>query len=198
MYVITYDISSNRRRTRLYNKLSGCGSPVQLSVFEVGENAIDEALSIIDAEVRAKDNVRVYQICKRCMKGVKVFGSKSRMLPSPAGSTAVIEVPRLRQGKGKKEPTRRIGPLENGEIAASSQFMEFICAMENLNEAFLDVRSNRGCAGSDGQSLAAFDRRRAFFLAKLQKELLTSSYRPAPLRVFNILAFVLFTQVDEV
>jgi group II intron reverse transcriptase/maturase/CRISPR-associated endonuclease Cas2 len=186
VYVITYDISSNRRRTRLHNKLSGCGNPVQLSVFEVGENAIDEALSIINAEIRAKDSVRVYQVCKRCMKSVKIFGLRSPALPSPAGPAAIIEVPRLRQGKGKKEPTRRIGPLENGEIAASSQFMELICAMENLNEAFLDVRSNRGCAGSDGQSLAAFDRRRAFFLAKLQKELLNNTYQPAPLRVFNI------------
>jgi group II intron reverse transcriptase/maturase/CRISPR-associated endonuclease Cas2 len=186
MYVITYDISNNRRRTKLYNKLSGCGNPVQLSVFEVGEDAMDEALSIINAEIRAKDNVRVYQVCKRCMKSVKVFGLKSPALPSPSGATAIIEVPHLRQGKGKKEPTKRIGPLENGEITASSQFMELICAMENLNEAFLDVRSNRGCAGSDRQSLAAFDQRRAFFLAKLQKELLTNTYRPAPLKVFRI------------
>jgi group II intron reverse transcriptase/maturase/CRISPR-associated endonuclease Cas2 len=186
MFVITYDISSNRRRTRLYNKLSGCGSPVQLSVFEVGENAIEQAMSIINAEVRAKDNVRVYQVCRRCMKGMRVFGPENRALPSSSSPSSVVEVPRPRKIKGKMKPSQRRGPLENGEIVASSHLMEFVCAMENLNEAFLDVRGNRGCAGSDGQSLAAFDRRRAFFLAKLQEELLTGSYQPAPLRAFTI------------
>jgi group II intron reverse transcriptase/maturase len=64
--------------------------------------------------------------------------------------------------------------------------MDLICTMENLNEAFLDVRANRGCAGSDGVSIAAFDKRRYENLAHLQSQILHGSYQPVRLKLFSI------------
>lgn len=34
LYVIVYDISNNKRRTKLHTALKNYGSPVQYSVFE--------------------------------------------------------------------------------------------------------------------------------------------------------------------
>jgi group II intron reverse transcriptase/maturase/CRISPR-associated endonuclease Cas2 len=188
MYVVAYDISDSRRRTRLRKKLVIYGRPVQLSVFEFVDERIDAALAVIEAEVLPVDSVRVYHICKRCAKTVKVLGSDSPQIIVQEQRKAVIEVPKPKQFIGKKNQriTLMKGPRERGELTSPSHLLDLICAMANLNEAFLDVRSNRGCAGSDGVSLAAFDKNRAENLAKLQGDLLAGIYRPAPLKVFDI------------
>ena len=105
---------------------------------------------------------------------------------------SVIEIPEapinIGISKRKKQlvPTLTKGELEMGKLQTSSRLMEMICRMENLNEAFLDVRQSRGCAGSDGVSIAAFDRKRVEQLTILQKELVNGKYRPKILKVFEI------------
>ena len=186
MYLIVYDISNNRRRTQLHKKLSVLGRPVQLSVFELADQHLNAALSVIETELLPEDSIRVYHICKRCMKTVRILGSDAVSTASQQISSPVIEVPKSVPGKKGKPYTLIKGPREKGEITNSSHLLSLICAMNNLNDAFLKVRSKRGCAGSDGVSIAAFDKKRVDNLSVLQRELMSGEYRPKPLRVISI------------
>lgn len=77
LLIVAYDVSSDRRRTRLHKALSGWLAPVQRSVFEgqlMGgalaplERAVVRA---IDPEV---DSVRLYPLCKACAAAVRLHG----------------------------------------------------------------------------------------------------------------------------
>ena len=76
-YVISYDISDNRRRQRLAKLLLDYGHRVQKSVFEADLDdrrflhLKREIEKIIDWEL---DSVRYYPICRRCQGNVLVSG----------------------------------------------------------------------------------------------------------------------------
>ena len=67
--LVTYDISNDRRRTKLHNALLNYGTPVQYSVFEclldaAGEKAMRAAVRRV---IRPRvDNVRYYTLCASC------------------------------------------------------------------------------------------------------------------------------------
>jgi CRISPR-associated protein Cas2 len=68
-WVIVYDISDDRRRTRLHTALLDYGTPVQYSVFECWVTA--EQFRKLQARVRKlikprKDHVRYYALCAAC------------------------------------------------------------------------------------------------------------------------------------
>jgi CRISPR-associated protein Cas2 len=68
-WVIVYDISDDRRRTRLHDALLDFGTPVQYSVFECW--LTPETLKKMRARVRKilrprKDHVRYYYLCAAC------------------------------------------------------------------------------------------------------------------------------------
>ncbi|MCS6911010.1 MAG: CRISPR-associated endonuclease Cas2 [Anaerolineales bacterium] len=68
-WVIVYDISDDRRRTRLHTALLDYGTPVQYSVFECWVTA--EQFRKLQARVRQiirprKDHVRYYNLCAAC------------------------------------------------------------------------------------------------------------------------------------
>lgn len=77
--LITYDISDDKRRTKLHNALLNYGTPVQFSVFEclldeVGEKKMKAAVRRI---IRPKlDNVRYYYLCAACLKRVETTGAR--------------------------------------------------------------------------------------------------------------------------
>lgn len=79
LYLVVYDISNDKRRTKLHKKLLDFGSPVQYSVFECLLDAkhrmkMDNAISKI---IRPrKDAVRIYFICDECAKKVIVTCGK--------------------------------------------------------------------------------------------------------------------------
>jgi group II intron reverse transcriptase/maturase len=60
--------------------------------------------------------------------------------------------------------------------------LEAAFAPERLRAAWHKVRSNGGCGGTDGLSLALYGRNVAARLATLREAVLTGRYRPAPLR----------------
>jgi CRISPR-associated protein Cas2 len=68
--VVVYDISNDRRRTKLHNTLLDYGSPVQYSVFEClldkeGLARMKEATArVIKPRV---DRVRYYYLCAACV-----------------------------------------------------------------------------------------------------------------------------------
>jgi len=69
--LIVYDISNDKRRTKLHNLLLDYGTPVQYSAFE----CILEAKNLAKLKKAAgriirkrKDNVRYYYLCADCVK----------------------------------------------------------------------------------------------------------------------------------
>ncbi|MFM7426915.1 MAG: CRISPR-associated endonuclease Cas1 [Elainella sp.] len=56
----------------------------------------------------------------------------------------------------------------------------------NFERAWQKVRSNQGCAGVDGETIAAFEQNAARNLAGLRRSLERGSYRPMPLRSLQV------------
>lgn len=75
--VVVYDITDNKRRTRLHKALSRFGEPVQLSVFEciLTEAQFGEMRKAADQAVGDESvNIRYYDICKDCHRRLITFG----------------------------------------------------------------------------------------------------------------------------
>ena len=78
LFLIAYDISSNKRRTKLHKLLCGYGKWTQYSFFEC--HLDDKELvslrhrlhQLLDPE---KDNVRIYPLCQSCVEKVETIGS---------------------------------------------------------------------------------------------------------------------------
>ena len=72
--LIVYDISVDKRRTKLHNALLDFGTPVQYSVFEClldekqNERMRKKAAKIIRPK---KDHVRFYYLCAECVRRVE-------------------------------------------------------------------------------------------------------------------------------
>lgn len=84
--LITYDISNDRRRTKLHNTLLSYGTPVQYSVFEclldeAGEKAMHQAVRRV---IRPrKDHLRFYYLCANCLRRVETTAGQSVLSELP-------------------------------------------------------------------------------------------------------------------
>ena len=85
--LVVYDISSDRRRTRLHNVLLDYGTPVQYSVFEclLDEKGLERMKKAVMRVIRPRaDRVRFYYLCAACLprtevtSGVEVLGGKEQ------------------------------------------------------------------------------------------------------------------------
>ncbi len=78
-YIVSYDITETKRRTRLRKNLLRFGNAVQFSVFECDlvprelERMKKTIVAIID---KRTDNVRIYPMCEKCANSVDFFGGK--------------------------------------------------------------------------------------------------------------------------
>ena len=73
--VVVYDISNDRRRTRLHDALLDYGTPVQYSVFEclLNEEGLGRLKRAVGKVIRPRvDRVRYYPLCQSCLKKVEV------------------------------------------------------------------------------------------------------------------------------
>jgi len=73
--VVVYDISDDRRRTKLHNALLNYGSPVQYSVFEclLDEKGLARMKRAVQRAVRPRvDRVRFYYLCRGCLRKTEV------------------------------------------------------------------------------------------------------------------------------
>ena len=85
LYVIAYDISSNRRRTKVHKTLCGFGQWTQYSLFEC--HLTDKELvalrgkldGLLEPEV---DSVRFYPLCTACTQKVETVGSEKPHAPA--------------------------------------------------------------------------------------------------------------------
>ena len=73
--VVVYDISNDRRRTKLHNVLLDFGTPVQYSVFEclLDEEGLARMKRAVQRVIRPRvDRVRYYYLCQSCLKKVEI------------------------------------------------------------------------------------------------------------------------------
>lgn len=85
--LIVYDISDDRRRTKLHNALLDFGTPVQYSVFEclLTEKEQEQMKKKVMKVIRPKkDQVRFYRLCAECLKKVEVTSGKEVLSAEPA------------------------------------------------------------------------------------------------------------------
>lgn len=75
--VVVYDISNDKRRTKLHNKLKDFGSPIQYSVFEcvLTSSEIVKMKQDVRKITRPRlDHVRFYTLCTECKGKVEIIG----------------------------------------------------------------------------------------------------------------------------
>ena len=73
--VVVYDISNDKRRTRLHNALLNYGTPVQYSVFEclLESKQLEKMKQAVAQVIRPrKDRVRYYHLCQQCLAKTEV------------------------------------------------------------------------------------------------------------------------------
>lgn len=84
LYLITYDISNDKRRNEIADILKGYGSRVQYSVFEckMNKEKIKEIISELKTKIniKEKDSIRIYQICEADSKKILHFGKTKEEL----------------------------------------------------------------------------------------------------------------------
>lgn len=85
--LVVYDISKDKRRTKLHNTLLNYGTPVQYSVFEcyLTSPRMTQMKEAVMRVIRPRaDRVRFYYLCARCLaktevtSGVEVLGGDKK------------------------------------------------------------------------------------------------------------------------
>jgi len=82
-YVVVYDISDDKRRTRLHKRLIDYGTPVQYSVFEclLDEKSLVRMHQMIQRTIKVRyDHVRIYTLCQACLKDTWVSEAGQEVL----------------------------------------------------------------------------------------------------------------------
>jgi CRISPR-associated protein Cas2 len=78
LYLIAYDISNDRRRTKVHKLLRGFGKWTQYSFFEcfLNEKELIMLRNRLDQILKeTEDNVRIYQVCQACQVKAETIGS---------------------------------------------------------------------------------------------------------------------------
>jgi len=85
-YIVVYDISNDRRRTRLHKRLLDYGSPVQYSVFEclLNDKDLQKMKKMIRRTIKEReDQVRIYHLCEACLKKTWLSKASTEVLDDP-------------------------------------------------------------------------------------------------------------------
>ncbi|MBI4752260.1 MAG: CRISPR-associated endonuclease Cas2 [Acidobacteria bacterium] len=81
--VISYDISSDKRRTKIFEALKSYGQHVQYSVFEcdLSKQAYAKLRHRLDALISKSegDSIRYYFLCEGCAKRIERIGGPQPM-----------------------------------------------------------------------------------------------------------------------
>ena len=84
--LIVYDISNDKRRTKLHNLLLDFGTPVQYSVFEclLKPEAVIQLKSAVYRVIRKRiDSVRFYDLCADCVSRTEITCGREVFGPPP-------------------------------------------------------------------------------------------------------------------
>jgi CRISPR-associated protein Cas2 len=76
-YVISYDLTDDKRRRKVALFLESLGYRVQYSVFECAmtDAGLRRALSSLRPQITGNDSLRAYRLCENCILGARVLGS---------------------------------------------------------------------------------------------------------------------------
>ncbi len=76
LYIVSYDVVDDSRRTKLAKDLLDYGSRVQYSVFEcrMDEGQLSELKHRVAGLVEEEGSLRIYVICRACEKTIEVLG----------------------------------------------------------------------------------------------------------------------------
>jgi CRISPR-associated protein Cas2 len=78
LIVVSYDVPSDRRRTRLAHALKDFGKRVQYSVFEcrLESDSLEKLRRTITRLTHPKeDRVRIYRLCQECTGKIESWGA---------------------------------------------------------------------------------------------------------------------------
>lgn len=83
LYLITYDISDDKRRKKVSDLLEGYGVRVQYSVFEcvLMKSKYDELRKRLKKRVKEGDSVRFYPLSAHTLSQVEVWGEPPVLQP---------------------------------------------------------------------------------------------------------------------
>ncbi len=83
--VVSYDVTSDRRRRRIQRALAEWLEHVQKSVFEgelAGPREYEAMVETLEALIDPKlDSVRIYRICARCRPAIELIGTGRSIEP---------------------------------------------------------------------------------------------------------------------
>lgn len=85
--LVVYDISDDKRRTRLHDVLLDFGTPVQYSVFEclLDKRGLERMRRAVRRAIRPqKDHVRIYYLCVECVGRTETTMGKEVLSGKPA------------------------------------------------------------------------------------------------------------------
>lgn len=83
-YIVAYDISNDKRRTKIHKTLSGFGQWTQYSLFEcyLNDKQYVQLRQKLDRLLKAdEDSVRFYRLCAECLDKVETVGSEKPKNP---------------------------------------------------------------------------------------------------------------------
>jgi CRISPR-associated protein Cas2 len=78
LYVVAYDITSDKRRNKVFKTLSGFGKWSQYSLFEchLNERQYLQLRARLERNLEeSQDSVRFYPLCASCQEKVETVGS---------------------------------------------------------------------------------------------------------------------------
>jgi len=89
LYLVTYDISCNKRRLKVANLLEGYGRRVQFSVFEcvLPPSKYRELRDRLQRHITPEDSIRFYPLSAHTLGQVEIWGGSPVL--KPPGSTIV-------------------------------------------------------------------------------------------------------------
>jgi len=83
--LVVYDISSDKRRTKLHNALLDYGTPAQYSVFEclLEPKQLERMRKAVRRVIRPRvDQVRYYFLCARCVAKTEITSGVDVLHPT--------------------------------------------------------------------------------------------------------------------
>jgi CRISPR-associated protein Cas2 len=85
--LISYDIPDNKRRTKIAKILEDYGERVQYSVFECrlsAQHLKKLSRELNDVMDEAEDSIRLYRLCRDCVKKIEAWGQAQPPEDDPA------------------------------------------------------------------------------------------------------------------
>jgi CRISPR-associated protein Cas2 len=77
--VVSYDISDDKRRTKVWKLLKNYGQWMQFSLFEcrvTDKDLVELRHELMNRIKRDEDSIRIYPLCQACLRSVERIGGE--------------------------------------------------------------------------------------------------------------------------